>query len=250
MQDSASPQRNRDPHASVDRASRTLKAKKIIALVGQDRFQRATRILEVGCGSGVISSLLSEICGPTQTIDAVDVTDSRIETSGFRFTLVDGTDLPFSDSEFDLVLTNHVIEHVGDETAQLNHLREIRRVLRSDGAVYFAAPNKWRLIEPHFGLPLLSWFPQRASDWYVRAMERGTHYDCFPRSLRNLRRIIRTAGFDCKNQTAQAIRATLAIEHHSRAATHIADMLPDALLTLGTPIMPTFVFQLFPSATR
>src|SRR3546814_17958343 len=74
-------------------------------------------------------------------------------------------------------LSNHVIEHVGNADAQRHHLDEIRRVLAPDGVVYFAAPNRWRLVEPHFRLPFLSWLPNPASDRYVRVMGRGSHYD-------------------------------------------------------------------------
>src|SRR3546814_13212696 len=79
-------------------------------------------------------------------------------------------------------LSNHVIEHVGNADAQRHHLVEIRRVLAPDGVVYFAAPNRWRLVEPHFRLPFLSWLPHPASDRYLRLMCRGIHYDFHPPS--------------------------------------------------------------------
>src|SRR3546814_5478078 len=79
-----------------------------------------------------------------------DVCSSDLE--GYAFQVVDGTTLPYSNDTFDIVVSNHVIEHVGNADAQRHHLDEIRRVLAPDGVVYFAAPNRWRLVEPHFRL--------------------------------------------------------------------------------------------------
>jgi 2-polyprenyl-3-methyl-5-hydroxy-6-metoxy-1,4-benzoquinol methylase len=53
----------------------------------------------------------------------VDVNDERIITSGYAFTQVTGTLLPFPDTSFDVVISNHVIEHVGEPPEQLAHLR-------------------------------------------------------------------------------------------------------------------------------
>lgn len=249
MPESSGLQHSRESHASIDRASRALKARKMVAIIGLDRFSQAHRILEVGCGSGVISHTLFDLGNRRQAIEAVDVKDGRIDTEGYRFTLVSDTALPFADEQFDLVITNHVIEHVGDELAQINHLREIKRVTSPGGMVYFAAPNKWRLIEPHFRLPLLSWLPRGASDAYVRATGRGTHYDCSPMSLRRLERLLRAAGFAFQNRTILAIRETLAIEHQENALSRVLNALPDRVLAMGMPLMPTYVFQLTPENT-
>lgn len=237
----------RKPHVIADRSSRVLKAKKIIAIVGQEHFLKCQHILEVGCGSGIISNTLSKVGNSAQQFDAVDVIDSRTEPLGYRFQLVSGTSLPFEDGSFDLVITNQVIEHVGDEPEQLHHLCEIRRVIRHDGLVYFAAPNKWRVIEPHYHLPLLSWLPRRASDRYLHVARRESHYDCYPRSLAHFKRLFAAAGFAYHDRTLQALREMLRLELPNSIVTRAADsVLPDWFLRLGMPIMPIFVFLLRP----
>jgi len=243
--DAVAEERARQPHAILDRDSRVHKARKIIALAGEARFARARRILEIGCGSGVIAHTLGRLAGAGTQVDAVDVVDNRIERDGYAFHVVAGTDLPFPDGTFDLVVSNHVIEHVGDAAAQQRHLREIRRVLAADGLLYLAVPNRWRLVEPHFRLPLLSWLPDALADRYVRLAGRGSHYDCVPLGHGQALRTFAAAGFAARDATLDALRATLRIERpDSAVARAIADRAPGALLRLAMPVMPTFVFLL------
>lgn len=237
----------RQPHAILDRDSRVLKARKIAALVGGDRFRDARRILEVGCGSGIISSKLAEISEESTQVFAVDVVDNRTEFSGYHFQAVSNTQLPFPDDYFDIVITNHVIEHVGNEVEQKKHLHEIGRVVTSTGVVYLAVPNKWRLIEPHYRLPLLSWLPRRLSDRYIRLARRGSHYDCFPLSHSKARALFEASDFSSRDVTCEAMRRTIEIELvRSSVAQWINRLTPNWALRIFMPVIPTYVFLLRP----
>lgn len=237
--------RSRLPHAILDRDSRVWKARKIIALLGQERFRDARRILEIGCGSGVIASTLSAMGSHGLEVHAVDVVDNTIDTTGYIFNLVSGTALPFESGYFDIVISNHVIEHVGGDEDQRRHLQEIQRVLAPAGAVYLAVPNKWRLVEPHYRLPLLSWLPPLLGDRYVRSLGRGTHYDCVPLSLECAMRLFEQSGFVSDDVTLHALRETLAIEHpRSRLAGAFNRYVPDWVPALARRFIPTYVFVL------
>jgi SAM-dependent methyltransferase len=164
---------------------------------------------------------------------------------GYVFRKVEGTALPFDAGMFDIVITNHVIEHVGDVTDQLHHLEEIGRVLAPHGLAYLAVPNKWRLVEPHFRLPLLSWLPQPLCDLYVRVLGRGSYYDCRPLGHGEAMRLFARAGFANEDATVEAIRSTLEIEYPSSKLLGFASKhLPDALLRLCMPVIPTMIFRL------
>lgn len=233
------------PHAILDRETRIQKARKIIALVGEDRFRKARRILEIGCGSGMIANTLSMMGADNLEVHAVDVVDSRIETAGFTFNLVDGTALPYDDAHFDIVISNHVIEHVGTERDQISHLVEIRRVLATAGVVYLAVPNKWRLLEPHYRLPLLSWVPHPLSDHYVRLMRRGKHYDCEPLGFYQAFKLFDAAGFVAHDHTIRALYETLSIEFPANPLARAFNRLvPDWLPRIAMGIMPTYIFLL------
>src|SRR5207237_9624421 len=81
------------------------------------------------------------------------------------------------DVAVDVVVSNHVFEHVGGRNEQLRDLQEVLRVLRPDGFAYLATPNRWGLLEPHYRLPFLSWLPARAANAYLRATRRGDIHD-------------------------------------------------------------------------
>ncbi len=97
---------------------------------------RDWKILDIGCGNGDISQYFTHDNQPS----GVDVSDKRKPANkDFEFIKVDSEELPFHSSSFDLVISNHVIEHVND---QHRHLAEIHRVLKPGGLVYMATPNK------------------------------------------------------------------------------------------------------------
>lgn len=198
-------------HAAFDAASRLRKAAKIERLV-RECGQRPVcgRMLEVGAGSGFISEHFARQYRDVLRVNAVDVADQRVVKEGFHFQVYDGRRLPFGSGEFDLVVSNHVIEHVGSREHQYHHLLELVRVLSPDGLIYLAAPSRWQFVEPHFGLPGLSWLPRFMRDGYVRLARRGERYDCNPMGHREFEQLAQQAGLRPRNINAHAVQTILA----------------------------------------
>ena len=174
--------KNYSSHASVDQSSRFFKAQKIEQLLAPAITIKNADILDIGTGSGYIAHYLATIIKPDGKITSIDVADQRIITSDYTFKEYSGQQLPFEDESFDIIISNHVIEHVGDREEQKKHLKEIYRVLKPKGIVYFAVPNKWTIMEPHFKLPFLSWLPHYLASKYIKTTNKGSHYDCYPPS--------------------------------------------------------------------
>jgi SAM-dependent methyltransferase len=235
----------RQPHAILDHESRLLKARKIARLVERVRPLEGARLLDIGAGSGYIASALGELVGPEGRVAAVDVNDQRRTNEGYEFVQVEGTELPFEDASFDVVLSNHVIEHVGERSDQLHHLREVKRVLSPEGLCYLAVPNRWGLVEPHFRLPFLSWIPRRVADPYVRAAHRGTHYDCLLPTRGGAERLFDEAGFEHEEVTIDAMRVYRELEDLSLPA-RLLCAAPAPILHALSPINPTMIFLLQP----
>jgi len=237
-------ERRRQPHAVLDLASRRLKAVKIERLLDLSARQQPMRMLEIGTGSGGIAHYFATHPDMRIEVDAVDVVDSRLIQENYRFELVSGTALPFPDQSFDVVLTNHVIEHVGDQSAQLAHLHEIRRVLRSEGVGYLAVPNRWRLVEPHYRLALLSWWPRRWRSMYLRMLRKAEFYDCEPLSSKQVEHLLRQSGFAYEGLGARALRETVELEYLPRSSVRrLFDRMPDFCITVFAPLMPTLIYR-------
>ncbi len=97
-----------------------------LAALLSERLPRAGRVLDVGCGDGLLASVLQATRGDgALTIEGIDVLvrpDAHIKVSAF-----DGRRIPFDDASFDTVLFVDVLHHA-DDPHQL--LLEARRVTR------------------------------------------------------------------------------------------------------------------------
>jgi SAM-dependent methyltransferase len=170
--------------------------------------------LDIGCGNGDISRYF----GARNSVTGVDVTDQRRPEADFAFRLVDSPTLPFADDTFDLVLSNHVIEHIPD---QGKHLCEVRRVLKTSGFAYLATPNRSSpLMEGHVGNPnVLRW--------------------------REMAPLFREEGFRPIEMSVEVL--SQADRYHGEV--RWARWLPKPLLMLMRPLFPSHIFILLPLQT-
>lgn len=233
----------RASHAARAEGQRTLKARKIERLLGA-ALPDGAAILDVGAGSGWIAHYFAAQTARRLRVAAVDANDERAVREGYEFRRVSGPDLPFADESFDVVLSNHVIEHVGGEAEQLRHLAELRRVLRPQGTLYLAVPNRWSLVEPHYRLPFLSWLPAGLAGAYVRWAGRGTWYDCRPLGPYASRRLFRMAGLSWTDISAQALVAYAQLERPDSSFAAAAGFVKRYASTLFGWLSPTLIYLL------
>lgn len=239
-------QPQRLPHVALDLASRNRKALKIERLLDLANRPLPLRILEIGTGSGGIAHYFGTHPRLRCEVTAVDVSDNRLVHEGYSYRKVQGVELPFDDASFDVVISNHVIEHVGDADAQHHHLAEIRRVMWPDGLGYLAVPNRWMLTEPHYRLKFLSWWPRSLRTPYLRLMRKGTFYDCEPLQMRQLERMFKAANLCYRNLCIEAWRETFEIERPGAGSTRLLQAIPDALLKPLRPMIPTLIYRIEP----
>jgi SAM-dependent methyltransferase len=93
------------------------------------------RILDLGCGTGIVARILRQRLGGGATIVGVDVSRRMIEKARAVAPEIDFREgnavaLPFADGSFDVVLCQAMLQFVPDRRAAL---REVRRVLASSG---------------------------------------------------------------------------------------------------------------------
>jgi len=240
----SAPTSQRQPHAALDLPSRDWKALKIERLLDLAHRPQPLRLLEIGTGSGGIAHYFATHPELRCEVTAVDVVDSRLVRDGYIYRQVEGVELPFPEASFDVVITNHVIEHVGDSSAQRSHLAEVRRVMKLDGIGYLAVPNRWMLTEPHFRLKFLSWWPHTWRTPYLRMMRKGAYYDCEPLQMKQLEHMLDEAGFRYRNLCVEAWRKTLEIERPGSFGARTLRATPDALLAPLKRIIPTLIYRI------
>jgi len=185
----------------ADEANRSHKAEKIKAVLRQERIlpNHDLKILDIGCSFGLIIKKLASEVGYGVGVD-IDQCGMRETADKVAFVRSDAECLPFPSSCFDIVICNHVYEHT-DNPEQM--LAEIERVLTPAGVCYFAGPNKFDLIEPHYSLPFLSWLPRTLADRYLRLAGRGESYAEKPYSYCAMKKLLNR--FEVIDYTAKII---------------------------------------------
>ncbi|MDP7724215.1 class I SAM-dependent methyltransferase [Mycobacterium sp. TY814] len=99
-----------------------------------DYVGRGDSVLDVGCGTGLLSSYLREMYGAVPT--GIDVKDAR--QADIPFTEFDGTSIPFSDNSFDHVILSEVLHHSHDP---VRLIAECDRVARRRVIVFEDMPE-------------------------------------------------------------------------------------------------------------
>ena len=224
-------------HAILDRVSRLSKARKIGAVL--DDFGgglTGRRVLDIGTGAGVIARYLAERAG---FVVSVDIVDERVEPD-ILFLLVGDEELPFKAHSFDIVISNHVIEHV---RGQEKHLQEIHRVLTDGGMCYLATPNRYTPVENHYKLPFLSWPPARTRNLYLKVVK-GKPYDIWPLTYGQLTRCASLTGFKIRDVSLDLLKRPERYAMGTGLARRVISQLPRWFLSALHPILPTFVLLL------
>jgi ubiquinone/menaquinone biosynthesis C-methylase UbiE len=130
------------------------------------------KILDVG-GTQIFWENLGLFAGGRGDVEITLINMKEIPVSGpnFKSVVGDARNMKtFKDSQFDVVFSNSVIEHVGDYSDQLRMAQEIKRV----GQRYFVqTPNRYFPIEPHFVFPFFQFLPLSVRVWLLSHFNLG-----------------------------------------------------------------------------
>ncbi len=116
-------------------------AERVLDLVG---VQPADRVLDVGCGTGIVARRAARRVGPRGVVTGLDLnrdmlTVARVTSAGsappITWKLGDAATLPFDDRSFDAVTCQQALQFLPEPIAAL---REMRRVLSDRGSAAIA----------------------------------------------------------------------------------------------------------------
>jgi arsenite methyltransferase len=125
---------------------------------------KGSQVLDLGCGAGIDMIMALEITGPDGKVTGVDLTEEMVNRAKKNLSLygaenaeihkVDSEQLPFADEQFDVVISNGVINL---SPAKRYLFRELYRVLKSGGHLQFADIILAKELPPHLASGVESW---------------------------------------------------------------------------------------------
>lgn len=105
---------------------------------------KGTKVVDIGCGAGRASKVAADMGAVVKGIDATPqlIEHARELLPEADFSVGDIEDLPYGDSEFDVVFAANIIQYAENRIAAMN---ELKRVCKPGGHIIaglFASPDK------------------------------------------------------------------------------------------------------------
>ena len=149
---------------------------------------KGRKVLDVGCGDGVLSYLISRdgaiVSGVDNSEIAIQYARRKTQGLGIEFRQSSAYDLPWEDKFFDAVVSSDVIEHVEDVD---RYLSEIHRVVKPEGSVVISTPIRYTET-PLDKMHVVEWFPEEFKRLITQIFPNSRFYQTHPLFWYELRR--------------------------------------------------------------
>lgn len=224
-------------HAHLGEKSRNRKADKLITILNTVTDLKQCDVLDIGTGSGHITQRIAKQC---KSMTSVDLYDERLVKKGYKFKSVPDEHLPFKDNTFDVVISNHVIEHVSNQKV---HFNEAHRVLKKGGIYHIATPNRLWFMDPHYKLPFITWLPRSVANTYLQLVKKKD-WDIYPLTYYQLKKMAKNK-FKITNISLQILKHPKKFRLDIyKPIQPLVKLIPAFLLSIVNYIIPTYVLAL------
>lgn len=130
-----------------------------IALINAIITKTNCKILDVGCGRGIITKHIKELL-PYAQIDGIDISEKAIqhamkENNNIHYVKEDAITFKGFGYKYDVILLNNIYEHIENPCELLKNLKNI---LENDGYFIISTPNRYHIrnvIRKLFGLQIV-----------------------------------------------------------------------------------------------
>jgi len=202
------------------------------ALVAAADVRRGDRVLDIACGTGVVSREASNLEQTPSSVVGVDLNDGMLETARLYATKFgvedilfkhgDATSLPFDDGEFNVVLCQQGLQFMPDKSSVM---AEISRVLAPSGG---CAISVWKSASP-FGKALRKVLDKTFGEGTTEAWQTSTSLG----DRDELRSLAESASFiNCK------VRFDTVMARHARPSEFVKGVLSATPLSEDISNMP------------
>ena len=175
-----------------DKQARENKANKtILILKNYLKDTSSLTLLDIGSSTGIMTKEYAKHFASVTGVDidakAISFASKSYKTDNLKFIETPIEENNFNDEAFDVITCSHIYEHVPSHP---DLMREIFRLLKPGGVCYFAAVNRFKILEAHYRLPFLSYIPKKVSNIYIRMFTNEKYYYEDHKSLRNLKKLV------------------------------------------------------------
>jgi ubiquinone biosynthesis O-methyltransferase len=152
----------------------------VISLLKKLGSLKAKKILDVGCGDGVLSYMLAKEHAILSGVDTSDIAiayaKEKTKNMQIDFRQASAYKLPFDEGEFDAVVSSDVIEHVQDVN---QYLKEIKRVTKKGGIIVLSTPIRFT-EEPLDKMHVVEWFTKEYINMLAKHFDETDFYTSHP----------------------------------------------------------------------
>tara|TARA_A100001035_G_scaffold280360_1_gene285910 strand:+ start:10703 stop:11443 length:741 start_codon:yes stop_codon:yes gene_type:complete len=172
--------------------NRINKAKKTLAILKDYlRDLNQLELLDIGSSTGIMTNEYAknfrEVTGIDIDKEAIKFSKENFQRDNLTFLHQPIEELNNGKKKFDVITCSHIYEHVPNANLLID---EIYRLLKPGGVCYFAAGNKYKVMEGHYRLPFLSYFPKKISNFYLKILNKGDYYYENHLSVIKLRKLV------------------------------------------------------------
>jgi len=162
-------------------------------------------LLDIGCSTGIMtkeySNYFKSVLGIDLDTEAVQFAKKKYNGENIKYIDSPLEELDLRKDSIDVITCSHIYEHV--PSAELL-FKKIYELLKRGGVCYFAAGNRYKVIEPHYNLPFLSYLPKKIANVYLSIFKKEKYYYENLMSLRNLKKLVKN--FEIHDYTLEVIK--------------------------------------------
>ncbi len=171
-----------------------------------DEIKKGDKVLDSGCANARMCPIIEEkgaqYFGIDKSSSLIDIAKNFCPRGDFS--TGDALDMSYKDGFFDKVYSISVMHHIPSRELRIKYLKEIQRVLKKDGKIYFRVwdimQDKWKLILKYILLRLIGKSELDFFDIYIPWKDGGgnmiakRYIHCFRKN--ELKELFKEAGFE------------------------------------------------------